>query len=155
MAEIEESERGDEGRVREWMGRAMRAAGDPVWTADGVVSERWLPVSPNGRLDGFAWKLPLAEIGVTRPVIEVAPPPLRPAAAPIAVAPPVPQAKPEPAPRKSAKSAAKPKPIEPVIALVHAPDDPGPDSALESDPVPEPTSPPPRAPWQRFMQLFR
>jgi hypothetical protein len=42
-----------------------------------------------------------------------------------------------------------------VIALVHAPDDPGPDSALESDPVPEPTSPPPRAPWQRFMQLFR
>jgi HemY protein len=155
MAEIEESERGDEGRVREWMGRAMRAAGDPVWTADGVVSERWLPVSPNGRLDGFAWKLPLAEIGVTRPVIEVAPPPLRPAAAPIAVAPPVPQAKPEPAPRKSAKSAAKPKPVEPVIALVHAPDDPGPDSALESDPVPEPTSPPPRAPWQRFMQLFR
>src|SRR5664280_1992868 len=80
MAEIEESEHGDEGRVREWMGRAMRAAGDPVWTADGVVSERWLPVSPNGRLDGFTWKLPLAEIGVTRPVIEVAPPPLRPAA---------------------------------------------------------------------------
>ena len=53
MAEIEESEHGDEGRVREWMGRAMRAAGDPVWTADGVVSDRWLPVSPNGRLDGL------------------------------------------------------------------------------------------------------
>jgi HemY protein len=155
MAEIEESEHGDEGRVREWMGRAMRAAGDPVWTADGVVSERWLPVSPNGRLDGFAWKLPLAEIGVTRLAIEVVPPPLRPAAEWIEVAPPVPQAKPEPPPRKSAKSAAKPKPVEPVIPLVHAPDDPGPDSALESDPVPEPTSPPPRAPWQRFMQLFR
>ena len=75
MAEIEESEHGDEGRVREWMGRAMRASGDPVWTADGVVSERWLPVSPNGRLDGFEWKLPLAEIGVSRPVIEFAPPP--------------------------------------------------------------------------------
>jgi HemY protein len=154
MAEIEESEHGDEGRVREWMGRAMRAAGDPVWTADGVVSERWLPVTPNGRLDGFAWKLPLAEIGVTRPAIEVAsPPPLRPAAEPIEVAPPEPEAKPPP--RKSAKSAAKAKPVEPVIPLVHAPDDPGPDSALESDPVPEPTSPPPRAPWQRFMQLFR
>src|SRR5450830_1888719 len=121
MAEIEESEHGDEGRVREWMGRAMRAAGDPVWTADGVVSERWMPVSPNGRLDGFAWKLPLAEIGVTRPVIEVAPPPLRPAAERIEVAPPVPQAKPEPPPRKSTKSAAKPKPVEPVIPLVHAP----------------------------------
>src|SRR5664279_548202 len=101
------------------------AAGDPVWTADGVVSERWLPVSPNGRLDGFTWKLPLAEIGVTRPVIEVVPPSLRPAAEPIAVAPPVPQARPEPPPRKSVKSAAKPKPVEPVIPLVHAPDDPG------------------------------
>ena len=71
MAEIEESEHGDEGRVREWMARAMRASGDPVWTADGVVSERWLPVTPNGRLDGFEWKLPLAEIGVSRPVIEI------------------------------------------------------------------------------------
>ena len=70
MAEIEEAEHGDEGRVREWMGRAMRASGDPVWTADGVVSERWLPVTPKGRLDGFEWKQPLAEIGVRRPVIE-------------------------------------------------------------------------------------
>ena len=163
MAEIEETEHGDEGRVREWMSRAMRASGDPVWTADGVVSERWLPVSPNGRLDGFVWKMPLAEIGVTRPVIEVAPPlpPAAPAelAPPVPEAPPVAQAEPEPPPRKSAKSAAKPaaklKPVEPVIPLVHAPDDPGPDSTSESDPVPEPTSPPPRAPWQRFMQLFR
>jgi HemY protein len=149
MADIEETEHRDEGRVREWMGRAMRAAGDPVWTADGVVSERWLPVTPNGRLDGFAWKVPLAEIGVTRPVIEVAPPPLRPVAALIEAAPPAPPV------RKSVKYAAKAKPVEPVIPLVHAPDDPGPDSALENDPVPEPTSPPPRAPWQRFMQLFR
>jgi HemY protein len=160
MAEIEETEHGDEGRGREWMGRAMRAAGDPVWTADGVVSERWLPVSPNGRLDGFMWKLPLAEIGVTRPVIEMTPPP---PAAPVELAPPepeappMPQAKPEPPVRKSAKSAGKikAKPVEAVIPLVHAPDDPGPDSVLESDPVPEPTSPPPQAPWQRLMQLFR
>jgi len=27
---------------------------------------RWLPVSPNGRLDGYEWKLPLAEIGTSR-----------------------------------------------------------------------------------------
>ena len=152
MAEIEENEHGDQGRVREWMGRAMRAAGDPAWTADGVVSERWLPVSPNGRLDGFVWKLPLAEIGVTRSAIEMVPPP---AAAPIAVAPPAPPAEPEPPLRKSARPAARPKAAEPVIPLVHAPDDPGPDSVLESDPVPETTAPPPRAPWQRFMQLFR
>ena len=163
MAEIEESEHGDEGRVREWMGRAIRAAGDPAWTADGTVSERWMPVSPNGRLDGFVWKVPLAEIGVTRPVIEVAPPPPpKPAAKPIAVASPAPkpqpalEAMPEPPPlRKETKSAAKPKPVEPVIPLVHAPDDPGPDSGLESDPMPETSSPPPRAPWQRFRQLFR
>jgi HemY protein len=146
------------------MGRAMRASGDPAWTADGVVSERWMPVTPNGRLDGFAWRVPLAEIGVTRPVIEVSPPPPQPAIEAIEVAPPRPEAplapetKLEPA-RKSAKSsakaAAKAKPVEPVIPLVHAPDDPGPEAGLESDPVPEPTSPPPRAPWQRFMQLFR
>ena len=74
MAEIEEAEHGDEGRVREWMMRAMRASGDPVWTAEGVVSDRWLPVSPNGRLDGFEWKVPLAEVGVARPVIEASPP---------------------------------------------------------------------------------
>ncbi len=79
MADIEEAEHGDEGRVREWMARAMRASGDPVWTADGVVSDRWLPVSPNGRLDGFEWKVPLAEIGVSRPVIEAAPPAVEPA----------------------------------------------------------------------------
>ena len=77
MAEIEETEHGDTGRVREWMGRAMRASGDPVWTADGVVSDRWLPVSPNGRLDGYQWKLPLAELGFSRPVIEMTPPPER------------------------------------------------------------------------------
>ena len=133
MAEIEETEHGDEGRVREWMGRAMRASGDPVWTADGVVSERWLPVSPNGRLDGFVWKLPLAEIGVTRPVIEVAPPPPprradRGAARAGSAAGSASRA--GPPPRKSAKSrpkpAAKPKPVEPVIPLVHAPGRSGP-----------------------------
>jgi HemY protein len=153
MAEIEETEHGDEGRVREWMGRAMRASGDPVWTADGVVSERWLPVSPNGRLDGFAWKVPLAEIGVTRPVIEM-PLPLP----PVLKTPPAPEVEAKPPAvrpsRKPAKPAAKTKPVEAVIPLVHAPDDPGPDSALESDPVPEPTTPPPPS-WQRFMQLFR
>jgi HemY protein len=162
MAEIEETEHGDEGRVREWMSRAMRASGDPVWTADGVVSERWLPVAPNGRLDGFEWKVPLAEFAVSRPVIEVTPPPPKPAVEAIELAQPAPKAQPaaeaKPMPhsvRPATKSAGKPKPVEPVIPLVHAPDDPGPDSALENDPVPETTAPPPRAPWQRFMQLFR
>src|SRR5262249_12251009 len=92
MAEIEEVEHGDEGRVREWMNRAMRAAGDPVWTAEGVVSDRWLPVSPSGRLDAFEWKVPLAEIGVARPVIEASPP----AAESIPITPPDSNAEPQP-----------------------------------------------------------
>lgn len=146
MAEIEEAEHGDTGRVREWMGRAVRAAGDPVWTADGVVSDRWLPVTPNGRLDGFEWRVPLAELGVSRPVIEVVPPETPPAPA-VEIAPPapepvaVPEAKAEPAPEKPArKAAAKPKPpaAEPVIPLVHAPDDPGPEGALDGDLAGEP-----------------
>jgi HemY protein len=158
MAEIEEAEHGDEGRVRQWMSRAMRASGDPVWTADGVVSDRWLPVSPNGRLDGFAWKLPLAEIGVSRPVIEMAPPSLPAKPEPVELAPEAPIRKAQKSPAKSAgkpKSKSISKPAEPVIPLVHAPDDPGPDSGLDADPVPEPSTPPPRDAWQRFMQLFR
>jgi HemY protein len=154
MADIEETEHGDEGRVREWMTRAMRASGDPVWTADGVVSERWLPVSPNGRLDGFEWKVPLAEIGFSRPVIEVSPP----VTESITIAPPKTKSAPPPdKPRKSAKSRApaKSKPVEPVIPLVHAPDDPGLDSGLDRDPVPETSAAPARDTWQRLRQLFR
>jgi HemY protein len=153
MAGIEETEYGDEGRVREWMTRAMRASGDPVWTADGVVSERWLPVSPNGRLDGFEWKVPLAEIGVSHPVIEVAPPVTESITMP-------PETKPQPPaerPRKTAKSkvSAKAQPVEPVIPLVHAPDDPGLDSGLDRDPVPETAMPLAPDAWQRLRQLFR
>ena len=62
MAELEEAEHGDEGRAREWMARALTSARrDPAWTADGFVSQRWLPVSPvTGRLDALAWKDPLS-----------------------------------------------------------------------------------------------
>ena len=52
MAEIERSEHGDSGRARAWTLRAVRALHDPVWTADGYVSDRWRPVSPvTGRFD--------------------------------------------------------------------------------------------------------
>jgi HemY protein len=63
MAEIERTEHGDSGRARSWMLRAVRAAHDPVWTADGYVSDRWRPVSPvSGRLDAFQWQTPLAAL---------------------------------------------------------------------------------------------
>ena len=155
MAEIEEADHGDQGRVREWMARAMRASGDPAWTADGAVSEHWLPVSPNGRLDGFEWKVPLAEIGDARPVIEAAPPAVE------AIALQAPETKPSTASempsRRAARSKtpAKRKLVEPVIPLVHAPDDPGPDPGADVDPVPEMSTSRESDVWQRLRRLFR
>ena len=68
MADIEDAETGDQGKVREWLARAVRAPRDPAWTADGYVSEIWLPVSPiSGRLDVFEWKVPVERLG---PVLE-------------------------------------------------------------------------------------
>jgi HemY protein len=61
-ADIEEAETGDQGRVRSWLQRAMRAPRDPAWSADGTVSDRWLPFSPiTGRLDAFEWQQPLEQ----------------------------------------------------------------------------------------------
>ncbi len=58
MAEIEEGEHGDQGRVRSWLRRALDARRDPVWTADGHVFEHWAPVSPiSGRVDAFEWRV--------------------------------------------------------------------------------------------------
>src|SRR6267142_3144702 len=63
MAEIERTEQGDSGRARAWTLRAVRARHDPVWTADGYVSDRWRPVSPvTGRLDAFQWQTPVASL---------------------------------------------------------------------------------------------
>ena len=56
MAEIEERQHGDRGRVRMWLTRAITAARDPAWVADGHVFERWAPVSPiSGEVGGFEW----------------------------------------------------------------------------------------------------
>jgi HemY protein len=63
MADIERTEHGDSGRARAWTLRAVRALHDPVWTADGYVSDKWRPVSPvSGRLDAFQWQTPLAAL---------------------------------------------------------------------------------------------
>lgn len=57
MADIEEAETGDQGRVRHWLAQALRAPRDPEWVADGQASDVWLPVSPvSGKLDAFEWK---------------------------------------------------------------------------------------------------
>src|SRR4051812_13516042 len=154
MSQLEELE-GDVGRAREWMGRALNAARDPAWTADGFVSDRWLPISPvTGRLDAFQWKVPLAELSERPPVVidapkEVVSPPL---AAAEAIAAPVDDAEPvEPGPAAAAKPpASRPAPIVP---LAQVPDDPGPEpEELESGPDNWQT---PAKPWQRIRQLFR
>ncbi|MBO6640148.1 MAG: heme biosynthesis protein HemY [Roseitalea sp.] len=64
MADIEDAETGDQGRVREWLSRAVRAARDPAWTADGIVAEKWAPFSPvTGRIDAYEWKVPVERTG--------------------------------------------------------------------------------------------
>lgn len=59
LARIEAEETGDRGRAREWLARAVSAPRDATWTAEGVTSDRWLPVSPvTGELDAFQWRVP-------------------------------------------------------------------------------------------------
>ncbi len=63
LADIEEADTGDDGRIRHWMNQALKSPRDPAWTADGVTAPEWLPVSPvSGRLDAFEWKQPVAQI---------------------------------------------------------------------------------------------
>jgi HemY protein len=130
MADIEETE-GNHGAVREWLGRAARAPRDKAWVADGVISDRWAPVSPSGTLDGFVWRTPderiaaPAESAVASPA---APPPAE------AIAAPAPAAALEPAPQATesasrATPALVPAPRAGVIIdpASMAPDDPGPE----------------------------
>lgn len=85
MAEIEEGQSGDQGKAREWLARAVRAPRDPAWTADGLVSDEWEPMSPvTGKLDAFEWRVPVTITG--RPAAEPAAAQL-PAEAPLPLAP--------------------------------------------------------------------
>ncbi|WP_394691451.1 heme biosynthesis HemY N-terminal domain-containing protein [Hoeflea sp.] len=73
LADIEEAETGDEGRVRHWLSQALRAPRDPAWTADGYVSETWEPVSPvTGKLGAFEWKVPVEQLAGPRYDADVA-----------------------------------------------------------------------------------
>ncbi|HEY6258858.1 MAG TPA: heme biosynthesis HemY N-terminal domain-containing protein [Xanthobacteraceae bacterium] len=171
FAKLEELEHGDEGRAREWMTRALRARRDPAWTADGFVSDRWLPVSPvSGRLDAFAWTEPLAQIGSTGEVIEAgeeaaaieAPAVAQPVPATAPPAPsPLPSASEPPRLDATAAPAAGPRTASPplamnfekVIPLLHAPDDPGPDGEPQTEPVPD--APPPAGNLDWLRGLFK
>jgi HemY protein len=88
-----------------------------------------------GRLDAFEWRVPLTGI-TSPPVIEPEPIPAAAAPAEIAAKPlaegaaPAAEAVTSEAPKAKPEIKAGLKP-EPVIPLVHAPDDPGPDAVEE------------------------
>ena len=145
MADIEETENGESGLLREWLARASRAPRDPTWVADGVTSVRWAPASPiTGKLDAFQWETPREELGapqrapVTAPVSIEEPKPA-PAILPAEPALPSPQPTPvvvEEPPVVAAETAAAT--VEPPPAVVAEPPPPAP-------PPPEPVEPPPPA----------
>ncbi len=71
MAEIEEREHGDEGKVRMWLARAINAPRDPVWMADGQVFPNWAPVSPvSGQVGVFEWTVP-SEAPLSRVAMQI------------------------------------------------------------------------------------
>jgi len=148
MAEIERTEHGDSGRARSWTLRAVRAAHDPVWTADGYVSDRWRPVSPvSGRLDAFQWQTPLAALPSDTATHDLEPGlavPPEPAPAVVeAIAPPVAGKgdKGEPAPPVTAPppAAADAAPDRPVASEADVGDAAAPEEAV--DIVPPPAQP--------------
>ncbi|MBV9968646.1 MAG: heme biosynthesis protein HemY [Xanthobacteraceae bacterium] len=125
MAHLEEAETGNIGRAREWMARAVHAALDPVWTADGLIAEHWMPVSPaTGRLDAFRWRVPVADLTPRGPLLE-------PAAAPVVPGPAIPA--PASPPTKDVTPAIKPPQAQPrTDSVPSAPPPPKP------APTPEP-----------------
>jgi HemY protein len=128
MADIEETE-GNHGAVREWLGRAARAPRDKAWVADGVISDRWAPVSPSGTLDGFVWRTPDERIAApTESVTTPPPPPTE------AIAAPVPASAITPAPEAIRSEAAQapnvvsaPRTGVIIDPASMSPDDPGPE----------------------------
>ena len=160
MAQLEETETGDIGRARQWMARAVHAALDPAWTADGLVAENWMPVSPaTGRLDAFQWRVPVAELTPRGPLLE---PPPSPSAIAEPVIPSIPAVKeirpevrvetkaehrPEPKPELQPESKPEPK-VEPKLELETKPEA-RPDIQIETKSAPLPLDmslPPPAAP---------
>jgi HemY protein len=142
MAEIEEREDGDQGRVRHWLTRALTAPRDPAWVADGRVFPRWAPVSPvSGRVGAFEWKVieqpplrealkieapppapaepppPIPEPSPPPPKVEVLPPPVKAEpASPAATAPPIPPP-PREAPAPPPRPVAQPAPVARPMAM--------------------------------------
>jgi HemY protein len=131
MAEIEEG-RGDKGRAREWLARAVRAPNDPMWVIDGAASPYWMPVSPvNGEIAFAEWKTPFEplprqaapEPEPTATVEETSLPPPEAATPAPPPAEPAPPASPTSVPLPPKAKAVRPKPR--IVEPARPPDDPG------------------------------
>ncbi|VIO65515.1 hypothetical protein CI1B_06190 [Bradyrhizobium ivorense] len=134
MAEIERTEHGDSGRARAWTLRAVRALHDPVWTADGYVSDRWRPVSPvTGRLDAFQWQTPVAALPSDKGSAIETSPFEEAMLAPRPVEPPKPAAGELPAPAPTPAEPIEVKPAEPAPTVQDNAPVP---TALEAEPAP-------------------
>lgn len=160
LADIEEAESGDQGRIRQYLARAVRAPRDPAWVADGVASDKWAPVSPvTGRLDAFEWRAPVERLGALieqddREAAKVLLPAARakeaepavvldaaelaePAtgeAKPVEVAPAVTAAPPSPASDAANANGPEDELIDAANDQPRAPDDPGVDPSEKSEP---------------------
>ncbi|MFZ4534527.1 MAG: heme biosynthesis protein HemY, partial [Alsobacter sp.] len=141
MADLEDQENDASGAVREWLARASWAPRDAAWIADGVITDRWAPVSPvTGRLDAFVWGTPIESLE---------PPAMRPRRRP-EPAPALPSSdhvladvdEPEAPVLEAAAEAAAPKPVEAPAAPPAV--EPAPAAAAPAQPVvanpPEPTA---------------
>ncbi len=130
VADIEEAA-GAEGAVREWLARAARAPRDRAWVADGIISDRWSPISPSGVLDAFVWRTPEERLSAPEP--SPAPRPSTESPALVTSTPAATGVAPAAVPSPE-RAAPPPKPelprATPAVVLLPstAPDDPGPDS---------------------------
>ncbi len=138
MADIEEAEGAGEGKVRQWLAKALRAPRDPAWVADGFISETWMPVSPvSGRIDAFEWKVPGERLAQTIEIEKAEPAPMIEAQAeiqsePVAPREPDPEiieaeiiVEPEPEAPAPEENPAKPALVSDDGQLARRPDDPG------------------------------
>jgi HemY protein len=145
MAEIERGEHDDEGSARAWTLRAVHAAFDPEWTADGYVSDRWRPVSPvTGRLDAFQWMVPVAALPSSGPSADAV------RSIPLPPKPPA-----EPAPPATKEIAPPPEvPAPPVVEETPKPSEVKPE-AVKPESVPPAPDPAPEPVAETPVPIFR
>ncbi len=152
LADIEDADTDDIGKVRQILAKAVRAPRDPAWVADGFESPLWAAVSPvTGRLDAFEWRVPVERLTQVIDDEPIPPPTPRVIAAPVPDpvdhAAPAPDASPEmpapAAPPAAANDQRPPVPVEaaePILAEEMAkPVDAG--SAIEPPAPPLPDDP--------------